>query len=92
MDPECQSPVAGAYPKASIQKTIPTALQSDAPEIAAFFAEINVPTDQVNALLAWADEENAEPAQLAEYFLANYESLWTQWVPADVAEKVKAAR
>lgn len=92
MDPECEAPVASAFPKASIQKTIPTALQEDAPEIAAFFADINIPTNEVNNLLAWADEQGAEPDQVAEYFLANYESLWTQWVPADVAEKVKAAR
>jgi glycine betaine/proline transport system substrate-binding protein len=91
MNPECASPVPGAYPAASIQKTIPTSLQANAPEMATFFSRINIPTSDVSVLLAWADEEGAEPEQVADYFLANYESLWTEWVPADVAEKVKAA-
>ena len=44
-----------------------------------------------NQVLAWQDENRESNADAAVYFLRNYESLWTKWVPADVAEKVKAS-
>lgn len=91
MDSECADPYAGAYPTARIQKTIHSEFGRQAPELKAFFERINVPTEKVNDLLAWADEENAEPEEVAEYFLRNNEATWTDWVPANVASKVKSA-
>jgi glycine betaine/proline transport system substrate-binding protein len=45
----------------------------------------------INQVLAWQDENRASNEDAAIYFLRNYESLWTKWVPLDVAEKVKAS-
>jgi len=42
-------------------------------------------------VLAWQDENRESNEDAAIYFLRNYEGLWTKWVPADVAEKVKAS-
>ena len=36
-------------------------------------------------------DTRAKTDEAAQWFLKEYESLWTQWVPADVAAKVKAA-
>ena len=47
--------------------------------------------DTVNALLAWQSDEKASNEDAAYYFLENNEDVWSAWVPADVAEKVKAA-
>ena len=41
--------------------------------------------------LAWGDDNKASPEEVATYFFKNYEAIWTKWVPADVAEKVKAS-
>ncbi|MEK1887202.1 MAG: glycine betaine ABC transporter substrate-binding protein [Phyllobacterium sp.] len=45
----------------------------------------------VNALLAWMTDNQATGEDGAKYFLKNQEDIWTKWVSADVAEKVKAA-
>jgi len=37
------------------------------------------------------DDNDWDTTQTAEWFLKNKESVWTQWVSAEVAEKVKAA-
>lgn len=91
MDPECSDPTASAYPMARIHKSINTGFGEAAPELAAFFERVNIPTEDVNTLLGWADEEGAEPDQVAEYFFRNHEAIWTDWVSDEVAEKVRAA-
>lgn len=45
----------------------------------------------VNTLLAWMTDNQATGEDGAKYFLKNHEDIWTKWVSADVAEKVKAA-
>ncbi|NNH33166.1 ABC transporter substrate-binding protein, partial [Rhizobium sp. SEMIA 4085] len=45
----------------------------------------------INDILAWQDENRESSENAALYFLRNYPELWTRWMPADVAEKVKAA-
>ncbi|MTI42251.1 glycine betaine/proline transport system substrate-binding protein [Roseibium hamelinense] len=42
-------------------------------------------------VLAWMQENQATNEDGAYYFLENHEDVWSNWVPADVAEKVKAA-
>jgi len=44
-------------------------------------------------LYADVDASTAEAAlmEAAEWFLGEYEDVWTEWVPADVAAKVRAA-
>ena len=36
-------------------------------------------------VLAWGDDNSATPEEVADHFLKNYEAIWTQWVPEDVA-------
>jgi glycine betaine/proline transport system substrate-binding protein len=45
----------------------------------------------LNEILAYMQDSDANTQQAAEYFLKNYESVWTPWVSADVAAKVKTA-
>jgi glycine betaine/proline transport system substrate-binding protein len=45
----------------------------------------------INQVLAWQDENHESNEDAAIHFLRNYEGLWMKWVPADVAEKVKAS-
>jgi glycine betaine/proline transport system substrate-binding protein len=47
--------------------------------------------ETISQVLAWKDENGEDDEDAALYFLENYEELWSRWVPADVAEKVKAS-
>ena len=42
-------------------------------------------------LLVYGDENQADAEETAENFLATKQDVWTEWVPAEVAEKVLAA-
>jgi len=44
----------------------------------------------VNGMLAEMDAESLEVTDVADRFLKNHADVWTKWVPADVAERVKA--
>ena len=46
---------------------------------------------QMNVLLAWMEDQQADGEYAVEHFLTNYESTWTQWVDAPTAAKVKKA-
>ena len=45
----------------------------------------------INKLLSWMTDNQATGEEAAIYFLKNNEDMWTAWVSAVVAEKVKAA-
>ncbi|KGJ03108.1 glycine betaine/proline transport system substrate-binding protein [Paracoccus halophilus] len=47
--------------------------------------------DTVNAMLSWMSENQASNEDGAYRFLETQEELWTQWVPDEVAEKVRSA-
>jgi glycine betaine/proline transport system substrate-binding protein len=48
-------------------------------------------SDTVGAVMLWMTENQATGADGAKHFLKTQPDLWTKWVPADVAAKVKAA-
>ncbi|MGI0117214.1 ABC transporter substrate-binding protein [Zooshikella sp. RANM57] len=90
-NPECQTPYPGSYPIAEIKSGVHTGFFDAAPKLVNFLSKVKIPTEDVSKLLAWADEEGAEAPEVAHYFLVHYESLWSQWVPNDVAKHIKAA-
>ncbi len=46
---------------------------------------------EVGAIMLWMTENQANGEDAAKWFINNMPDVWTKWVPADVAEKVKAA-
>jgi len=56
-----------------------------------FIRAYSIPTPDVNRSLAfYMDESGGDMEETAKHFLANT-GMWKKWVPADVAEKVKAS-
>lgn len=62
-----------------------------APEVVEFLRKYETTTAITNKCLAYMQETKASTEDAAIWFLKNYEDLWTGWVSADVAGKVKAA-
>jgi glycine betaine/proline transport system substrate-binding protein len=90
-DPECADPArVTAYPSSPAVVGAASWLPEEAPAIADYFSKVGLSNDQISALLVYGDENQADAAETAENFLRTEEETWTQWVPADVAERVKA--
>ena len=62
-----------------------------APDAVEFFRKYETTAAQNNKVLAYMQETGADTTEAAIYFLKEYEPVWTQWVSADVANKVKTA-
>lgn len=82
---------ACAYQVINARKVIYSGFKDRAPEVVEFLEKMFLGTARINELSAWMEENEAEAADVAVHFLQTYEDLWREWVPEDVAEKVKAA-
>lgn len=88
---DCDTPHAGRYPPSAVLAVTTKAFADSHPDELAFISNISIPNDVMNAVLAWGEDNQAEGNEMAGYFIVKHEALWTSWLPADVAAKVKAA-
>lgn len=56
-----------------------------------YFAKRSWTQAEVGKVMAWMTDNQANGADGARWFVKSMPEVWTKWVPADVAEKVKAA-
>jgi ABC-type proline/glycine betaine transport systems, periplasmic components len=89
-DPDCPNPEIVDYPQNPVLTAVNTKFSEQAPKATEFLSKVSLPVDVVNAALAHMEEESLEAPDVANWFLKNHEEVWTKWVPADVAERVKA--
>ena len=82
---------ACAYPSGRVDIVVHASLLDRAPEVVEFLRNYETTTAQNNQVLAYMQESEAGAAEAAIWFLEEYESVWTEWVPPEVVSKVKAA-
>lgn len=83
---------ACAYPASVVITAVSGEFASKAdPAIIEFLDAIRTDSASLNALLAYMNDNDATPEDAADYFLETQPEVWSQWVPEDVAERVKAA-
>ena len=80
-----------AYTDVPVHIVVNTGLMDKAPDAVAFLAKYETTSAMINAALAYMDTNDASYEEAAIWFLQEYESTWTQWVPDDIADDVKAA-
>ncbi|UWU15669.1 ABC transporter substrate-binding protein [Rhizobium sullae] len=87
----CARPQLNAYPVSQAFTVVTKAFADRAGPVLGYLRARSWDNNTINDVLAWQDENRANNEDAALYFLRNYADFWTRWVPADVAEKVKAA-
>ena len=60
-------------------------------DAANFLDSVAISNDVMNDVLAWQEDNKAEPAQAAGYFAVTYPDVWKAWMTPEAAEKVAAA-
>ena len=80
-----------AYPSVRVNIVAWSGLKDKAPDVVAFLSNYETTSALTNKFLAYMQDTKGSTEDAAAWFLKNRESLWTPWVPADVAKKVKAA-
>jgi glycine betaine/proline transport system substrate-binding protein len=89
---ECwESNHACAYPTARVMIAVHPSLVIRAPEVVELLRKWDLKAQSQVAAETWMTDNNATVEEAAVWFLKNHEEVWTQWTPADVAERVKQA-
>lgn len=88
---DCPDPKPNAWSKSEVYTVVTKNFADKASVAMGYLKTRNWDNETVNGLLAWMTDNQADGEEAADYFLKNYEKVWTKWVPEDVAEKVRAA-
>ncbi|HEY40258.1 MAG TPA: ABC transporter substrate-binding protein [Dehalococcoidia bacterium] len=65
--------------------------EDKAADVADMFREWEMSTATLDEVLAYMQDTEGEPIDAAIWFLKNRESIWTEFVPDDIADKVRDA-
>lgn len=88
---DCDTPHAGRYPPSDVLAATTKKFADGHPKELEFIKNISVSNDVLSEVLAWGEDNQAEGNEMAGYFMLKYEKLWSAWLPADVAARVKKA-
>jgi len=86
-----ESTVKCAYPAVAVNIAVHSSMMEKAPEVVEFLKKYETTQDMANKFLAFMTAEEADTQAAAEWFLKEYEDVWTGWVSSDIAAKVKKA-
>lgn len=89
---DCPDPRPTAWPVDEVRTVLTRDFAARAtPEVLAYFNARGWSNDTVSKLMAWETENQATGEDGAVQFLRESPEIWTTWLPAEVAAKVKAA-
>lgn len=89
-DANCAEPQVTGWAVGEVAVGVVSTLRDEAPDVAAYLARMQVPNDDISAVLAWADDNRATPEETALHFFRTHPEIWTAWVPEEVAGRVQA--
>ncbi len=90
-NPKCENPRPSDYPANPVFTGVSTKFAQEAPKLTAFLSKVSMPLGTMTKLMANIEKTQSEPEDTALWFLKNDPSVWTKWVPAEVAARVKSA-
>ncbi len=79
------------YPAADVNILVNKSMLKKGADIVEILKKYKTTVKDNNEFLAKMDDEKWDSTQTAIWFLKNKEAVWTKWVSAEVAKKVKAA-
>lgn len=87
---ECADPKPSSWTKSEVNSVLTAEFSKSGGVAAEYISKRVYPGDVMNELLVFMTDNQATGEDAAIEFLATKEDVWTKWVPADVAKKVKA--
>ncbi len=87
---DCESPKPTMFPKSPVSTVVATTFSSENPEVMEYLSKRGFMNGDMNTLLAWMEDEQANSEEAMYHFLENHPEIWKTWVPAQAAEKIAA--
>ena len=88
---ECAKPKPSMFPSSPVQTVTTESFAAKTSAAYEYLTKRAFTNADMNGLLVWVDNNQADGETAAMYFLKTQEAQWTAWLPADVAAKVKKA-
>ena len=88
---DCLAPKATMYPPSAVDTVVTESFAKSSPEAMTYLSTRSFSNAQMNVLLAWMEDQQADGEYTVEHFLINYEDTWTKWVYTATAAKIKKA-
>lgn len=88
---DCMDPQPSSWTESEVNSVVTDDFIEKAGPAAEYFANRVFPGPIMNEMLVFMNENQATGEDAAFEFLLTHEDIWTQWVPADVADKVRDA-
>jgi glycine betaine/proline transport system substrate-binding protein len=88
---DCENPKATMYPPSPVHTITTEEFASRSPAAYDYFTKRGFTNADMNQLLAWMEDNQADGEETMFHFLENYPQIWNAWVPQDVAKKVQGA-
>ena len=87
---ECANPKPTAWTKSEVNSLITKSFKEKAGKGPTKYVEKRTyPGEVMNGMLVYMADNQAKGSDAAVEFLVRYPDVWTKWVPADVASKIK---
>ena len=86
----CKVTKGSDYPPGRVDTVVMADFADANPAIMEYFRKRGFTNPDMNAILYWKGENQADGETTAIYFLENYEDLWLDWVPSDIGERIKS--
>lgn len=83
--------VATAYPEVGVIVGVNREFYNKAPQLNQFLDNYETTSSLISELLAYMEANNASEQEAALYFLKTKPHIWTTWMPAAIANRVKAS-
>ncbi|WP_413111812.1 ABC transporter substrate-binding protein [Thaumasiovibrio sp. DFM-14] len=87
----CLDPKPTMYPPSIVETVVTDSFAKRAPQAMAYFDSREFTNAQMNTLLAWMEQEQADGEYAVEYFMKEYKATWSAWLTPEVATKVQQA-
>ncbi|MFD2738798.1 ABC transporter substrate-binding protein [Sulfitobacter aestuarii] len=90
LNSETVDPKPSAYPPSLVYTVATTSFTEREPEIAEMMSKLSFQTDDMSALLAWMEENDANAEEAAVHFLRSNPDQWADWLNAEARERLAA--
>ena len=88
---ECADPKPSSWTKSEVHTVVGDRFMKNGGMAVDYLRARVFPGDVINAMLAYMQANQASGEEAALEFLRKHESVWTKWVSADAAAKVKSS-
>ncbi|KEQ15427.1 ABC transporter substrate-binding protein [Endozoicomonas montiporae] len=88
---DCLTPKATMYPPSPVNTLVTADFAGQSPEALEYLGKRSFTNQQMNELLAWMEDNQADGEMAMEYFLKEHQAVWQFWLTRAQADQVLQA-